>query len=70
MCVNITFWGLGKYQLNCLETIVKITLHQIVSFMIRTLNNNVMCTIIFILGMDKVSHEYDYMTMNKKYNNF
>jgi hypothetical protein len=70
MCVNITFLGLGKYQLTCLETIVKITLCQIVTFMTRTLNNYVMCTIIFSLGMDKLSHEYDYMTMNKKYNNF
>jgi hypothetical protein len=70
MCVNITFSGLGKYQLTCLETIVKITLRQIVIFMTRKLNNYVMSTIIFALGMDKVSHEYDYMTMNKKYNNF
>ncbi len=70
MCVSITFLGLGKYQLTCLKRIVKITLRQIVTFMIRTLNNYVMCTIIFALGMDKVSHEYDYMTMNKKYNIF
>jgi hypothetical protein len=70
MCVNITFWGLGKYLLTCLETIVKITLHQIVTFMTRTLNNYAMCTIIFALGMDKVSHEYDYVTMNKTYNKF
>ncbi len=38
--------------------------------MTRTLNNYVMCTIIFIVGMDKVSCKCDYMTMNKKYNNF
>jgi len=70
MCVNNHFLGLGKYELTCLETIVKIKLRQIVIFMTRTLNNYVMCAIIFTLRMDKVSHEYDYMTMNKKYNNF
>jgi hypothetical protein len=70
MCVNNHFLGLREYQLTCLETIVKIELRHIVIFMIRTLNNYVMCTIIFTLGMEKVSHEYNYMTMNKKYNNF
>jgi hypothetical protein len=49
MCVNITFWGLNKYQLTCQETIKK-TLHQIVTFMTKTLNDYVLCIVIFYQG--------------------
>jgi len=38
--------------------------------MTKILNNYVMCIIIFTLGMHKVNHESNYMTMNNKYNNF
>ncbi len=38
--------------------------------MIKTLNNYVLCIVIFTKGMDKVNHEYNYMTTNSKYNNF